>query len=163
MACTIDFRRLDEGFGGKTYKRKRQEKESAVEAAISNDASTAATSMDVDDSCPPPAKRSAVPSTEDPNKPTFGQPTYDGVIAGRVSGRNWKQPRKHRASAKHLKTAANRITEQTEDVWASDSVLFDKTQAKNEANRAQHATRTNADHIQSYLRHSQGTWPPHCR
>ncbi|OMO85547.1 hypothetical protein CCACVL1_10117 [Corchorus capsularis] len=102
MACTIDFRRLDEGFGGKTFKRKRQEKEIAVEAAISNDASTAATSMDVDDSCPPPAKRSAVPSTEDPNKPTFGQPTYDGVIAGRVSGRNWKQPRKHRASAKHV-------------------------------------------------------------
>ncbi|KAM1458048.1 hypothetical protein ACFX13_036012 [Malus domestica] len=26
MACTIDFRRLDEGFGGKTYKRKRNPK-----------------------------------------------------------------------------------------------------------------------------------------
>ncbi|KAK8607362.1 hypothetical protein V6N13_053103 [Hibiscus sabdariffa] len=97
MACTIDFRRLDEGFGGKTYKRKRQESQIAVDTAAA-----ATVSMHVDDSCPPPAKRSAVPSSEDPNKPTFGQPTYDGVIAGRVSGRNWKQPRKQRASAKHV-------------------------------------------------------------
>ncbi|KAK8653187.1 hypothetical protein V6N13_127197 [Hibiscus sabdariffa] len=97
MACTIDFRRLDEGFGGKTYKRKRQESQIAADSSA-----VATVSMDVDDSCPPPAKRSAVPSSEDPNKPTFGQPTYDGVIAGRVSGRNWKQPRKQRASAKHV-------------------------------------------------------------
>ncbi|XVF13837.1 hypothetical protein REPUB_Repub09cG0002800 [Reevesia pubescens] len=102
MACTIDFRRLDEGFGGKTYKRKRQESLIASGSANVNDAAIAATSMDVDDSFPPPAKRSAVPSSEDPNKPTFGQPTYDGVIAGKVSGRNWKQPRKQRASAKHV-------------------------------------------------------------
>ncbi|KAE8710069.1 INDOLE-3-ACETATE BETA-D-GLUCOSYLTRANSFERASE family protein [Hibiscus syriacus] len=102
MACTIDFRRLDEGFGGKTYKRKRQESQVSADTANLNDATAAASSMDVDDSCPPPAKRSAVPSSEDPNKPTFGQPTYDGVIAGRVSGRNWKQPRKQRASAKHV-------------------------------------------------------------
>ncbi|GMI68283.1 hypothetical protein like AT2G31410 [Hibiscus trionum] len=102
MACTIDFRRLDEGFGGKTYKRKRQESQIAADTANVNDATAAAVSMDVDDSCPPPAKRSAVPSSDDPNKPTFGQPTYDGVIAGRVSGRNWKQPRKQRASAKHV-------------------------------------------------------------
>lgn len=46
-----------------------------------------------------PRKRQAVPSEEDPNKPVLGRPTYDGVIAGRVSGRNWKQPRKHRSSA----------------------------------------------------------------
>ncbi|MBA0791591.1 hypothetical protein Gohar_016163, partial [Gossypium harknessii] len=99
MACTIDFRRLDEGFGGKTYKRKRQESQIV---ANDDEAAPAAASMDVDDSCPPPAKRSAVPSSDDPNKPTFGQPTYDGVIAGKVSGRNWKQPRKQRASAKHV-------------------------------------------------------------
>ncbi|KAK8673383.1 hypothetical protein V6N13_111723 [Hibiscus sabdariffa] len=102
MACTIDFRRLDEGFGGKTYKRKRQESQIAADIANVNDPTAAPTSMDVDDYCPPPAKRSAVPSSDDPNKPTFGQPTYDGVIAGRVSGRNWKQPRKQRASAKHV-------------------------------------------------------------
>ncbi|KAK8716908.1 hypothetical protein V6N13_044199 [Hibiscus sabdariffa] len=102
MACTIDFRRLDEGFGGKTYKRKRQESQIVADIANVNDPTAAPASMDVDDSCPPPAKRSAVPSSDDPNKPTFGQPTYDGVIAGRVSGRNWKQPRKQRASAKHV-------------------------------------------------------------
>ncbi|WRX20618.1 Cgr1-like - like 2 [Theobroma cacao] len=101
MACTIDFRRLDEGFGGKTYKRKRQE--SQITASSNDDAAAAvATSMDVDDSCPRPAKRSALPSADDPDKPTFGRPTYDGVIAGKVSGRNWKQTRKQRASAKHV-------------------------------------------------------------
>ncbi|XVF59947.1 hypothetical protein PTKIN_Ptkin08bG0002700 [Pterospermum kingtungense] len=99
MACTIDFRRLDEGFGGKTYKRKRQETQIASDAAsVGGDGA----SMDVDESCPPPSKRSAVPSSDDPNKPTFGQPTYDGVIAGKVSGRNWKQPRQQRASAKRV-------------------------------------------------------------
>ncbi|CAL1398532.1 unnamed protein product [Linum trigynum] len=94
MACTIDFRYLDEGFGGKTYKRKR-EAEAAAAASYSND-----DSMEIDSSLPPPAKRSAVPSADNPDKPTFGTPTYDGVIAGRVSGRNWKQARKHRSSAK---------------------------------------------------------------
>lgn len=86
MACTVDFRCLDEGFGGKTYKRKRAEKEqgNGIEA------------MEVEEI---PRKRQAVPSEEDPNKPVLGRPTYDGVIAGRVSGRNWKQPRKHRSSA----------------------------------------------------------------
>ncbi|KHN28579.1 hypothetical protein glysoja_021400, partial [Glycine soja] len=29
----------------------------------------------------------------------FGHPSYDGVIAGRVSGRKWKQVRQRRASA----------------------------------------------------------------
>ncbi|XP_060193511.1 rRNA-processing protein CGR1 [Lycium barbarum] len=85
MACTVDFRCLDEGFGGKTYKRKRAEKE------VDNDA------MEVEPT--PASKRQAVPSADDPNKPVLGRPTYDGVIAGRVSGRNWKQPRKHRSSA----------------------------------------------------------------
>jgi len=56
--------------------------------------------MEVDDNDSNPlAKRAAVPSLSDPNKPVFGRPTYDGVIAGKVSGRNWKQPR-HRASAR---------------------------------------------------------------
>lgn len=94
MACTIDFRRLDEGFGGKTAKRKREAQSLASETA-QNDSS-----MEVDNQIDnPPAKRAAVSSSDDPNKPVFGKPTYDGVIAGRVSGRNWKQPRKHRSSA----------------------------------------------------------------
>ncbi|KAF2301795.1 hypothetical protein GH714_029390 [Hevea brasiliensis] len=93
MACTIDFRRLDEGFGGKTYKRKRE----AQSHVITDDGDA---SMEIDGDTLPPAKRSAVPSSENPDKPVFGNPTYDGVIAGRVSGRKWKQPRKQRASAK---------------------------------------------------------------
>ncbi|XP_055806616.1 uncharacterized protein LOC129875195 [Solanum dulcamara] len=94
MACTVDFRCLDEGFGGKTYKRKRAEKErgNGIE-----DGEAAA--MEVEEISTRASKRQAVPSEEDPNKPVLGRPTYDGVIAGRVSGRNWKQPRKHRSSA----------------------------------------------------------------
>ncbi|KAF3631598.1 hypothetical protein BC332_06155 [Capsicum chinense] len=90
MACTVDFRCLDEGFGGKTYKRKRAEKELNVPTEEEGDGMA----MEVEAS-----KRQAVPSSADPNKPVLGRPTYDGVIAGRVSGRNWKQPRKHRSSA----------------------------------------------------------------
>ena len=98
MACTIDFRCLDEGFGGKTYKRKR-EAQSNKETQILNNDEGAGASMDVDDACPPPAKRSALPSEDNPDKPVFGKPSYDGVIAGKVSGRKWKQPKKNRASA----------------------------------------------------------------
>ncbi|CAA0823510.1 Unknown protein [Striga hermonthica] len=99
MACTIDFRRLDEGFGGKTFKRKRSEQEAEklklLDPFLENE------SMDVDDASggPPGSKRQAVESSSDPNKPSFGKPTYDGVIAGKVSGRKWKQVRTHRASA----------------------------------------------------------------
>ncbi|KAK9911054.1 hypothetical protein M0R45_034978 [Rubus argutus] len=92
MACTIDFRCLDEGFGGKTYKRKRN-----PETTTDEDGGGGA--MEIDDSYPPPAKRSAVTSSDNPDKPIFGKPSYDGVIAGRVSGRKWKQPRKQRSSA----------------------------------------------------------------
>ncbi|PHT57134.1 hypothetical protein CQW23_05620 [Capsicum baccatum] len=80
MACSVDFRCLDEGFGGKTYKRKRAEKELNVPTEEEGEGMA----MEVEAS-----KRQADP----------GRPTYDGVIAGRVSGRNWKQPRKHRSSA----------------------------------------------------------------
>ena len=55
--------------------------------------------MEIGDALPPPAKRSAVGSSENPDKPVFGNSTYDGVIAGKVSGRKWKQARKRRASA----------------------------------------------------------------
>ncbi|GFQ00798.1 hypothetical protein PHJA_002223700 [Phtheirospermum japonicum] len=101
MACTIDFRRLDEGFGGKTFKRKRSEQEAdklqLLNPSLNDDGDE---SMDVD--TVPSTKRQAVASASDPNKPSFGRPTYDGVIAGRVSGRNWKEVRTHRASAVHV-------------------------------------------------------------
>lgn len=98
MACTIDFRFLDEGFGGKTYKRKRAEKEAGIrsEAEVEEDGNSDAMEVENAD---PPSKRQAVASSEDPNKPVYGKPTYDGVIAGRVSGRKWKQARTHRSSA----------------------------------------------------------------
>ncbi|XP_047310057.1 rRNA-processing protein CGR1 [Impatiens glandulifera] len=97
MACTVDFRNLDEGFGGKTYKRKRSE-HTLLGNAVEQDAVD--TSMDVDVSAAAPSsKRQAVSSSDNPNKPVFANPTYNGVIAGKVSGRKWKQPRTRRASA----------------------------------------------------------------
>ncbi|KAK9061636.1 hypothetical protein SSX86_018818 [Deinandra increscens subsp. villosa] len=89
MACTIDFRRLDEGFGGKTYKRKRAEQQQEIDAAMDVDAIEEIQT----------SKRQAVSSSENPDKPIFGKPTYDGVIAGKVSGKKWKQPRTQRSSA----------------------------------------------------------------
>ncbi|KAL5098078.1 hypothetical protein RYX36_002405 [Vicia faba] len=51
--------------------------------------------IETDDTVPPPAKGSAVPSESDPYilSFSFDRPTYDGVIIGRVYGRNWKQVR----------------------------------------------------------------------
>ncbi|KAA8548281.1 hypothetical protein F0562_004718 [Nyssa sinensis] len=119
MACTIDFRYLDEGFGGKTYKRKRSEQAEESNRAIQRpDNDDADASMEIDNNnnegtCPPPSKRQAVPSSEDPNKPVFGKPTYDGVIAGRVSGRKWKQPRTHRASAANVSRKGTTFEQRT--------------------------------------------------
>jgi hypothetical protein len=89
MACTIDFRCLDEGFGGKTYKRKREESQNLI-----NEATAPMEVEEEADTCPPAAKRWAVASAENPDKPS-----YNGVISGKVSGRKWKQARKQRASA----------------------------------------------------------------
>jgi Cgr1 family len=92
MASTLDFRFLDEGLGGEKNKKRKR--------SLSDDAPQ---SMDLDEmdsaAAERPSKLAAIPS-ENPNKPAFGRPTFDGVIAGRVSGRNWKQPRTQRASAK---------------------------------------------------------------
>ncbi|KAI3957885.1 hypothetical protein MKW92_028259 [Papaver armeniacum] len=55
MACTIDFRRLDEGLGGTRNKRKRSHEEE-LEFTFTN------TSMDVDDEVEPSAKRTAISS-----------------------------------------------------------------------------------------------------
>ncbi|CAN4082236.1 unnamed protein product [Withania somnifera] len=107
MACTVDFRCLDEGFGGKTYKRKREQ-------AMNED--SAAMAMEVEEEIPTPAsKRQAVPSDKDPNKPVLGRATYDGVIGGRVSGRNWKQPRKHRSSATKVSVKGKSLEQRMKD------------------------------------------------
>lgn len=95
MACTIDFRFLDEGLGGPKNKRKR----TTEEPTTSVDASSVLMDVDMDADLHNPSKRPALPSSDNPDKPSFGKPTYDGVIAGKLSGRNWKQPRKQRASA----------------------------------------------------------------
>ena len=109
MACTLDFRGLDEGFGGKIYKRKREEAEAHY--------TSASASMEIYEAFQPVAKRSAVASEENPDKPIIGKPSYDGVISGRVSGRKWKQTRKHRASATQVRKAyKERITELKETI-----------------------------------------------
>nr|CAB3447112.1 unnamed protein product [Digitaria exilis] len=73
--------------------RERREEAEEAEAA-------AADSMDLDADAPRPSKLRGMPSLSDPSKPaSFGQPTYDGVIAGRVSWRRWKEPRTRRALA----------------------------------------------------------------
>uniref|UniRef100_A0A0E0K1X1 Coiled-coil domain-containing protein 86 n=1 Tax=Oryza punctata TaxID=4537 RepID=A0A0E0K1X1_ORYPU len=93
MASHLDFRYLDEGLGGERGKRKRREAEAAAADSMDLDA-------DADADAPRPSKLRAMPSLSDPSKPaSFGQPTYDGVIAGRVSGRRWKEVRTRRASA----------------------------------------------------------------
>ncbi|XP_047967212.1 uncharacterized protein LOC125211453 [Salvia hispanica] len=107
MACTIDFRKLDEGFGGKTFKRKRAEQEAEKQHLLDDNDS----SMEIDAN---PSKRQAVASSSDPNKPSFGKPTYDGVIAGKVSGKRWKEVRTRRASSVQVKkgtTAEQRARE----------------------------------------------------
>ncbi|XP_024388363.1 uncharacterized protein [Physcomitrium patens] len=91
MASTIDFRHLDEGLGGAKRKRKRAEEEEAVELA-------AAEAMDVGEETKHASKRAAV-AGDGQNKPVYGRPTYDGVLAGKVSGRKWKAHKTTRTSA----------------------------------------------------------------
>jgi rRNA-processing protein CGR1 len=123
MACTIDFRRLDEGFGGKTYKRKREEE--ALQLTATTDAS-----MEID---APAAKRTAIPSSDNPDKPVaVGKPTYDGVIAGKVSGRKWKQPRKQRASAKQVSKRGTRYEEREREKEIKKAYRERKNELKEE-------------------------------
>ena len=127
MACTIDFRRLDEGFGGKTYKRKREEE--ALQLIATATATTDA-SMEID---APAAKRTAIPSLDNPDKPVaVGKPTYDGVIAGKVSGRKWKQPRKQRAAAKHVSKRGTRYEEREREKEIKKAYSERKNELKEE-------------------------------
>ncbi|CAL5202585.1 unnamed protein product [Lathyrus oleraceus] len=68
MASTIDFYNLDEGFGGKTHKRKREQAQAIKDARMEE---IHAMEMEIDETAPPPANRSALPSETDPNKPLF--------------------------------------------------------------------------------------------
>lgn len=88
MASTIDFRYLDDGYGDVKKKRKRHDEPLPMDLDDDGDAAAQ-----------PSTKRQAIPSSSDPSKPAFGRPTYDGVIAGKVSGRKWKQPWPQRSSA----------------------------------------------------------------
>lgn len=71
MACTIDSRDLDEGFGGESYKRKREQAQAIEDAKING-----VSSMEIDDAIPPPAKRSAISSSSSsyPDSSVFSKP-----------------------------------------------------------------------------------------
>ncbi|CAI6007771.1 unnamed protein product [Closterium sp. NIES-65] len=98
----MDFRFLDEGTGG-DKKRKRQKDEREAKAAEAEAAAADQPGdMAIDDDGAdgqPSAKRQAVPMADDENRPSFGRPSYDGVIAGKASGRKWKTVRTTRSSA----------------------------------------------------------------
>ena len=98
MASQLDFRFLDEGLGGQRNKRKRSHVDDEEEAATeSHKLHEGVQSMDTDDK-EPSAKRIAITiSGED--RPVFGRPTFDGIIAGKVSGRKWKNPKTSRTSS----------------------------------------------------------------
>lgn len=135
MASHIDFRYLDEGLGGARGKRKRREEE--------EEAATAAESMDVDDDVPRPSKLRAVPSLSDPSKPAgFGQPTYDGVIAGRVSGRIWKQPRTKRSSAVMVSRKPVPLEQRVKDKSLKKAYQARKAELKEEIRQNKIAKRT---------------------
>lgn len=94
MTTVIDFRHLDEGLGGAMRKRKRQEEEEEATAAEAPAVEVMDTALQTRHA----SKRAAVAGSDE-NKPMFGQPTYDGVLAGKVSGRKWKVNKTTRASA----------------------------------------------------------------
>ncbi|MCO5548536.1 hypothetical protein L7F22_001996 [Adiantum nelumboides] len=92
MASQLDFRRLDEGLGGQRNKRKRVVEERQEEEGGGDGAD-----MEIEDFSPS-AKRLAIAGDGD-ERPIFGRPTYDGTIAGKVSGRKWKNPKSARTSS----------------------------------------------------------------
>eukprot|EP00252_Welwitschia_mirabilis_P011008 TRINITY_DN2476_c0_g1_i1.p1 TRINITY_DN2476_c0_g1~~TRINITY_DN2476_c0_g1_i1.p1 ORF type:complete len:181 (+),score=38.68 TRINITY_DN2476_c0_g1_i1:96-638(+) len=99
MACVLDFRHLDEGLGGERTKRKRAQEKHEEETA-----------MDVDE---PSAKRVAIAKENETKPSSYGKPSYDGVIAGKVSGRKWKQPKAIRASAIRVSHKASNFEERS--------------------------------------------------
>ncbi|CAM6021553.1 unnamed protein product [Sphagnum balticum] len=97
MASTVDFRYLDEGFGGQKKKRKREEEEEEdVEGGVGE-------AMDIQHS----NKRPAVAKGGE-GKLVYGRPTFDGVMSRKVSGRKWKATTTSRTSA--LKVVGRKTT-----------------------------------------------------
>lgn len=95
MASQLDFRSLDEGLGGQRNKRKRASSKQEEDGYGEEETQT----MDVEEEgLLPSAKRPAIASHGE-GRPVFGRPTYDGVIAGKVSGRKWKNPKSARTSS----------------------------------------------------------------
>ena len=107
MASVIDFRHLDEGLGGAKRKRKRQEEEEEEAAEAAEAAAAAVEAMDTAEETRHASKRAAV-AGNDENKPVYGRPTYDGVLAGKVSGRKWKVHKATRTSS--LKVSGRKST-----------------------------------------------------
>ncbi|KAF9618926.1 hypothetical protein IFM89_002921 [Coptis chinensis] len=97
MACTLDFRFLDEGLGGTRNKRKRDDNNNNNDSSMDLDDNN--NNNTEDNNLNRPSKRLAIPSLTNPEKPFYGKPSYDGVIAGKVSGRKWKQVRQQRSSS----------------------------------------------------------------
>ncbi|CAI5487116.1 unnamed protein product [Closterium sp. Naga37s-1] len=102
----MDFRFLDEGTGGDKKRKRQKDEREAKAAAEAAEAEAAAADQPGDMAIDgdgadgqPSAKRQAVPMADDENRPSFGRPSYDGVIAGKASGRKWKTVRTTRSSA----------------------------------------------------------------
>nr|GMD86528.1 rRNA-processing protein CGR1 [Ipomoea batatas] len=115
MACTIDFRCLDEGFGGKTYKRKRAGKEAPDDVSEED-----ATAMKVEkenvlgDGVIAGKETNLRRYRESVLGDVSGKATYDSIIARKVSGRKWKQARTHKSSAVQNEIEKRQKTEERE-------------------------------------------------
>ncbi|KAL2651196.1 hypothetical protein R1flu_019324 [Riccia fluitans] len=90
----IDFRFLDEGLGGPLNNPKNKRKRREDEEPRPADAAESPMEIVLQ-----PAKKKAAVGGDNDAKPAYGKPTYDGVLAGKVSGRKWKQPKTCRAAA----------------------------------------------------------------
>ncbi|KAK2968949.1 hypothetical protein RJ640_029756 [Escallonia rubra] len=94
-------------------------------------------------SIPPSSKRQVVLSDADPNKPVFGNPTYNGVIAGKVSGHKSSSSNvslkgstfEQRAKENEIKRAyKERITELKEEIRTNKVEKRKKREKKKKEN-----------------------------
>ncbi|XP_024543624.1 stress response protein NST1-like [Selaginella moellendorffii] len=93
-AAPLDFRFLDEGLGGAKNKKRKRDADQAA--------------MDVEEQRQE-EKRQAM--DEGDSRPVYGKPSYDGVIAGKVSGRKWKEVKTCRASALRVSVKGSSLEE----------------------------------------------------
>ncbi|KAJ7541411.1 hypothetical protein O6H91_10G058500 [Diphasiastrum complanatum] len=107
MSSPVDFRFLDEGLGGdKNKKRKRLDENEEAEEVMKR-VQEDFKPMETEHEILPSAKRLAV-GEEGSIRPAYGRPTFDGVIAGKVSGRKWKEAKTARTSS--IKVSHRRST-----------------------------------------------------